>query len=588
MSSSPQKRSTKDRLGNVLRKVFHPIRNKRKVASDVESLPATSFHTSTQPQMPHLFQPNHIRVDSATEPPKPAALPSPLHNIHPLASPGNPPDPHNRNRVESNHSAEVEAAMAGLRAAEILLEQRHTTIRAVPQPNVGKKLVNKSGEKGAEAGAHQPEQLRVTFSVPKVSPTANDECEALRSRQLLRELVLSAVDGCPNAIKIVGRLNNHLDSGNSSNLTLDFKGEHIHTKRFTAVDFDRVARYNVVKDNAALVDRRLLSIEDSEDIYTQLFPEERDDILKPEYFEIFMAGLGEESIFTTQRAKEIARLGVSVEEFDKGVHFKGPKTNASNYKNNPAGVIIFDMPKDVARPQSSLFPRPVNNQSPGLYKELRILVEAAVYNQQHWKGYFFANARSKLADYHLAWETTQDGFLLPPHLSPYKRAWTYREIRLLQRGALLCNLLSRHESGDLTDFGILRAVRSTYVPIPAQPFFGLDDLESFLYHRILHSGLPLHMVPEILALHPEHDAAFGQPRTRALAMEALVHRALDFEEEETQRLSEIEASLQSFEMAVKAQMTAWQRVKSKAQKVFGRKKESVPFDPFAPEHEKAE
>lgn len=154
----------------------------------------------------------------------------------------------------------------------------------------------------------------------------------------------------------------------------------------------------------------------------------------------------------------------------------------------------------------------------------------------------------------------------------------------MQRGLLICSLLVDFQNGIVTDFGILRAVRSTFVPLPAQSFFSVEELESFLYHRVADSGISACMIPRIIALHPENDATWAKPRLRHHLVSDLKERAEQFEQEEAQRRRDIASSYSTFESVRKAQMSMWERVVARLGKVLGKKEVLVPFDPFAPEH----
>ena len=514
------------------------------------------------------------------------------------STPQTPNHKHNEVIVQPLKQAqptELDAAIAGMRAAETLLHKRHATIKT--QPNIGKKIkpiavtMKKDGQKESSATARLHPQPSPPAYRPQRSQTADEACAALQRRQLIKNLAFNAASGCPCAIADIEQVNAHFalkarhPETTMPDLILDITGVRIRTSQLSTIEHRWISRFNAITNNATLVKRRLMKSEDHEAIVTQLFPAERHHILKPEHFEIFVAGFGEEGILTRSQAKSIARLGVTVEEFDNGARFTIPAKHTRGHSHNPATLVIFDIPKQASRGIASFSPHPSTTQTRDLHHYLRILVEAAVYGQKFWKGYFFASARSKLNGFYQAYKISQEGWLLPANLTDYKRQWTHRETRLLERGQLICNLLKKYEAGELTDFGIVRVVRATYVQIPAQPFFNIEDLESFLYHRITDSGLSVSKIPEILTLHPENDALFANPRLRDYITDGLKERASQYEEEEKQRLSEIETSHTTFETVKKAQMTLWERVKGCFKQVFGKKVVVVPFDPFAADHE---
>ncbi|RYO59632.1 hypothetical protein AA0113_g7481 [Alternaria arborescens] len=505
--------------------------------------------------------------------------------------------------VESTHDSpdayadELEAALADRRAAEKLLAQRHAAI--MPRANTSERLkplgivLKKKGTGDGHNIARLPSSLSPSTLRRTSLRTANQEIEALRRRKAIKDLTFFAADGCPTNIDIMDQINAHFHlqarhaDGDIPDATFNVNGISIRASEMPKGSVERnwIIRYNAVVNNAELVERRLMNSEDHEMIVAQLFPEDRRHILKPEHFEIFMHGLGEEGILTKAQAKSIATVAVSLEEFEQGVHYVQDSRNKHAHRRNTTAAAIFDIPRQASRGVSSFPYRQTNGDSQHeLYHYLRILVEAAVYDQKFWKGYFFPNARSRFNDFYEAYKITQENWLLPPNLTDYKREWTHREIRLLYRGQLICNLLKQYEAGEITDFGIVRAVRATFVGIPAQPSWCPEDLESFLYHRINESGLAISKIPEILALHPEHDTTFANYRLRQHVINGLRERAEQFEKEEATRLKEIDKSYMTFEHAKRKGMTRWERMKEGLKKAFGKKQIVVPFDPFAPDH----
>jgi len=493
---------------------------------------------------------------------------------------------------------ELGAAMAAMRAAEKLLSQRHAAIK--PQAaNTSKRMKplgiisKKAGQRASSAPAQGCSNMPMPVQRRTQSSTANKAIEALNRRQAVKDLAFFAADGCPTNVAIIDQMTAHLQlqdrhaAGEIPDFTFKVNGVNICTSQILKGSIERnwLVRYNITISNVKLVERRLLNAEDHELILAQLFPQERAHILKPEHFEIYMDGLGEEGIFTKAQAKGIADVGVTMEEFDKGAYYT--LSSGSKYKDRSANAVsIFDIPRPTIRTISSNSTRPAKPQvQKDLYPYLRILVEAAVYNQNFWKGYYFPNARSKLNDFYQAYKLTQEGWLLPPNLTDYKRSWSYRETRLLQRGQYICNLLSQYEANQLIDFGIVRAIRATYVGIPAQPSWCAEDLESFLYHRVTDSGLVVSKIPEILLLHPENDAVVANPPLRQRVGEALEARMRLFEAEEAARLNEIHQSQSTFKEVKKMRMTRWGRAVAGWKKVFGKKVVVPPFNPYDPLHE---
>ncbi|KAF1937473.1 hypothetical protein EJ02DRAFT_54748 [Clathrospora elynae] len=486
--------------------------------------------------------------------------------------------------------------MAAMCAAEKLLNRRHAAIK--PQANTCKKIkpremvTKKTGPQGGIIKARLPVNIAPPENRRMQSRTANEACEALQRRRAIKNMAFYAADGCPTNVDIIEQINAHFylkerhPKIEVSDVTFKIENMNIRASQLPQGSVERnwISRYNVMIHNVELIERRLLNIEDHEVILMQLFPMERDHILKLKHFEIFVAGLGEEGIFTKSQANTIAKLGVTTEEYDKGAQFTGLSVHPHAHRRNPTSIATFDIPKQPSRANASFSPHPLQSPDRDPHYYLRTLVEAAAYKQNFWKGYFFPNACSQLDSYFQAHKLSQEGFLLCPTLTDYKRDWTHRESRTLQRGQLICELLFKYDNNSLTDYGIIRAVRATYVQIPGQPFFNAEDLESFLYHRIPESGLDIFNIPDILTLHPENDTAFSTARLRQHVIDGLLDRAELFEAEEQQRCLDIEHSFAEFEIARKKDMSAWQRVKASVKTMFGRMEIVAPFDPFAPEH----
>ncbi|KNG45728.1 hypothetical protein DDE82_007574 [Stemphylium lycopersici] len=518
--------------------------------------------------------------------------PSPL--LHKLSRNFVVKSPSTRNDAASDA---LNATAASMRAAEKLLHQRHVVIES--RANTRRRLKPRETSTRKEDPKSGLEKSRLPSNISLLTQRMNEPRAASPSnngpqrRQAIKDLVYHAADGCPTNIAIIEKINAHFDSrarhtaSDVPDAEFNVHGVNVRASQMPHGSVERtwITRYNALVNNAKLVERRLMNVEDHEVIVTQLFPEERSHILRPEYFEIFVSGLGEEGILTKAQAKYIANAVVTTEEFDRGAHYTGTSVDKHAYLRTPTAVSMFDIPKLAGRrvASSSTFPQGSGSRH-DLHYYLRILIEAAVYDQKFWKGYFFPNAREKVNSFYQAHKLSQEGLLLPPSLTDYSRDWTHREVRLLQRGHLVCELLKQYEANELTDFGIVRAVRATYVGIPAQPSWCAEDLESFLYHRISGSGLAVATVPEILSLHPENDTSFANRILRRYIMQELQGRAEQFEKEEHARLREIDKSYVTFKQARRNSMTKWERMKSRWKKMFGKKETILPFDPFAPDH----
>ncbi|KAF1918547.1 hypothetical protein BDU57DRAFT_415366, partial [Ampelomyces quisqualis] len=492
--------------------------------------------------------------------------------------------------------AEYESALEELHNAEKILEQRHAAIKtpsksAPAQKDITLEVIFKKAVSNPKADGRtsQPPKAPAPSHQKRNQPaTAKAACDALQRRQLTKQLAYRAIGGCDDAIMAFEELNAHYrlkarhpGTNDIPDLILNFEGVHVSASQLRTVERTWLSRVNAASKLRLLADRKLLGREDHEQILLQLFPETIKDLLDPEYFHIFITGLGTEGILTASEAKSIICLGMTHEEFTAGARWTGVSRSSHKNARYDASVLrIFAIPHQSHHRSTNLSAHPLTAPQTDLSHHLRILVEAAVYEQKFWKGYFFPNARSLLHSFYQAWSATQQGLPTPPHLTEYQRGWKYHEARLLQRGFLICNLLSSFESGTLTDYGIVRAVRGSLIRLSGQGRWDVENLSTYLYSRVVDSGLPVSLVPQILALHPENDQVFANQTLKTQVLKELGDQAETFRKEEEQRLREIEMSVSTFESLKKKEMGRWERIKFKALGWKARKEVVVPFDPF--------
>jgi hypothetical protein len=483
---------------------------------------------------------------------------------------------------------EYKSAIEGFRDAEKLLERRHAAVKTRPELRAAPKKSDspKSSTRNELSSNSRVTALPCHPSVPsyRQGQTAQEACDALQRRLLFRDLAYRATHGCIDASSALQKLNahyalkaRHQGTSDIPDLILNFDGIHAAASQLRSVERNWVSRHITTRKLQSLEERKQLGVEDCEQIVEQLFPTKAKDILEPEHFEIYLTGLAKEGIITASEVKSIAHLGVSLEEFEAGARWSGGHNNKGKHRHSLSTLAIFDIPKDNRRSLATS-----STTRGDLNHHLRILIEAAVYDQKFWKGFFFPNARSKLQSFYDAHLLQQQGLPTPPNLTDYKRPWTYRDTRLLQRGHLVCTLLHSFEAKHLDDFGMVRAIRATFICLPGQAYWDVEDLTTFLYHRITNSGLPLSQIPDIIALHPEHDVSFANKRQAASIVNELQIQTEEFGREEEMRLRDIETSISRFEAVQKSGMSRWDRMKMKVKKLFGRKEDRVaPFDPFA-------
>ncbi|KAF2628591.1 hypothetical protein BU25DRAFT_448025 [Macroventuria anomochaeta] len=203
----------------------------------------------------------------------------------------------------------------------------------------------------------------------------------------------------------------------------------------------------------------------------------------------------EEAIISHEQAIHIAALRVTSDGLDARAYYTGPLRNHYSRRRDLSTLAFLQVPQQPRHSIGTFAVNPLRNQINDLFFHPRILAEAAVYDQKFWKGYFFANARSKIIRFHQAYTITQEGCL--------------------------------------------------FIAIAMQSYWPLEELESYIYHQVPDSGLSISQIPDILALHPENDFAFAEPQSRTAIVSAHQDRVQQFEEEEQERLGQIERSLTS-------------------------------------------
>jgi hypothetical protein len=574
------KRSKSERIIGGLRKILQVHLRRDDISGSVETPLATQ-----DPDRTHLyrFKPStvehQVRVN-ATLSTSPTSSPatadscsSPLTSATTLQTSPNAVTPETSTDLIDRFRprTEYEVAMQALRDAENILERRHAAIKGTGKPPAIKIADTFSMSTPDLHAGNNVINLPSDYPMPshrrhRRQQTANDACAALQRRQLIRGLAYQAIHGCENATNAFEELIDHfamkMHVKDMHDLILNFEGVHIYASELRSTDRDWILRFNAVRKLQFMSARKHLGVEVCEQIVNQLFPSAPKDLLKPEYFDIFVTGLGIEGIITTVEAKSLSRLAVTPEELSDSTRWNGQHRRNISSRHDASVVAIFDVPKTPGTDMSF---------------HLRILIEAAAYDQKFWKGYFLPNARSKLLSFHAASIASPP---IPIRLAAYVRPWTYRETRQLARGALAASLLTGFDGGEITDFGLIRTVRSSLIHVPGQPYWDASDLSTYLYHRVTGSGLPVHRVPEMLALHPEYDAAMSNPVRRAQIMRALDNEMHVFVKEEEQRLREIQHSVSTFEQMKKRELGAWGRVRVGWRKWWGKEEGVKAFDPF--------
>lgn len=420
---------------------------------------------------------------------------------------------------------------------------------------------------------------RSISSPPIIIPTP------LQRRVLFKYIAEQARNGCLDALTIIQSVSAHAKlsarGGPIFDPTFTFNGYLFRYSQLGAIEWAWIKRYLIVEETTALFRCKRLNEDDVIMIERHFFPTQERDLLSPEHFSLFLDNLVHEDMLDRAYATKIKNLSLTLEQFRGGA--------AAMSSKKPSPSVGY----------TTMFTQLPYRAGPARSAALRRLMEAAVYGQQIWKGGFYADALSKLNDYLEAWDlTTRKCVSTPPHLTEYKRNWTYVEERSLRRVETVADLIARWKNGSLLDYGILKAVRGTFVPISGQAYYDTQELESFLYSRVMGSGLAIREIPRILALHADHDEAFRDVRAEERVVAGLTAEMREFERGEEERLSAIERQRQLLKAATKTgkwakssrgwrfvtdcvtERTKFQRLADRLKKLFRKAPVLQPFDPF--------
>jgi len=299
-------------------------------------------------------------------------------------------------------------------------------------------------------------------------------------------------------------------------------------------DWRVISRVQVVKLMWDMITSGSIGEQDAEEIIEHMFPSDVGEILESEDFDMFLYLLVEKGQISNALACTIKRLRTSVEEFKAGILY-APPTHAPRIHSNH----FWEIPTQGQ----------VGNDSyeSTRQRSLRHLIEAATYQRKEWKGLYYAGAVSSFKDYYRAYECTSRRLPLPPSLHDRACDWSPNEKLLLRRGNLVLELREQLDKGILKDYGVFKEVRAALIPIRAQCSYDPEEMEKILQNKASdpENGLAIGWIPRILELHPEAEGA---------QLGDIFARAVQFENEEKDRLAEIEnakAEYKKYEMMVK-------------------------------------
>ncbi|KAF2865467.1 hypothetical protein BDV95DRAFT_672605 [Massariosphaeria phaeospora] len=404
----------------------------------------------------------------------------------------------------------------------------------------------------------------------------------LELRKYFKSVAYAAAEGRPEAVAAI----RHIGQFISLQHTIDYDFTHGRFKfslhQMTPVEWEWVARVNIIKVLEIRVRDRRLPVDDMELILSHLFPEKASDVLRPVLFDLAMENLSEEKELEPGYPAKIAKMALTREHFHKGAKSWGRRDAMPRFASLP----FVELPLTTGDGDDLEDPFVQCRRVKLLH-----VIEAAVYRRPDWRGVFYPDALGTLNNYYAAFahqrETSSLPLPLPAHLAPYVRAWTFREERLLRAGYAVGQLLTSYLTGTMADYGILKVVRGSLVPLRGQPYWDSTDLASFLYARYEGTGLQIRQIPDIVVLHSQPASDIVNPADERKVLGTLQADALEFETEEKERLREIESNRKSFEKMVKAERSLGQRIKSRVGRVLrclrikkSEKTEGVGFVPY--------
>ncbi|KAF2278695.1 uncharacterized protein EI97DRAFT_216963 [Westerdykella ornata] len=380
-----------------------------------------------------------------------------------------------------------------------------------------------------------------------------------RQHRFFEALTRRAAEGhgyaMANALDVVRHLENNPDP--NSFLRLPSMGLYRH--ELSKNDWLWLRRAQMIWSVQKQMRRGLLAAECGEIIITQLVPEGEHQILPKQYFEVYLDFYVKEGIWCSQTlAQRILMLQVTPEELRLG----------------PC-VVLPEPVKSVA-PQFQKLPIDLRSTTPvalSRFKQLLHLCEAVAYERKEWKGLAYDNGLKELQLYCAAFHATKGGQNPPADLMPHYRNWTYPEQRLLRAGELIARLLQEVNEGRF-DLAIFQVIRGTLLNVRAQPYLDLEEFEKFFYSCGVEAGVQISEIPRILILHPEYD--FQSQRDEERVFSGLLANSWRFQEEEAERLRELEMAKKAYAKAIGANRFA-ARFKRRLKKLFKTYREPIRF-----------
>ncbi|KAF2710245.1 hypothetical protein K504DRAFT_501516 [Pleomassaria siparia CBS 279.74] len=373
--------------------------------------------------------------------------------------------------------------------------------------------------------------------------------EEARKRELSRyiyNLAREAVYESPNAFRFCILLCT-ADSRNALDVYLCHDNSPFTFRRseMDEHDKDQILRVGIVKVVRSAVYNGRISEIDAGKVVSGLLPRNVSEILPYATFETLVDSLScNGGGLDAHTAGHIKDRWTSVEQFQDGWEWRRPVEPQSLQR-------FVEIPKE-----GNVYEK--GSKETTRYTALRRLIESAIYECKDWKGTFYASAASSLERYHAALMSSRKDKELPRKLQRYKRDWTFREQRLLRRGAIVLKLTKQHKAGKVEEV-VLNKVRKALIQFDKAHFNDVYDLEQDLIDVASdpECGFNAQDMPDYLVLHPEFDEELASEDDEAVKMEHYMAETVDFIEAEAVRLKDIEnAQISLLALRVDANMEA--------------------------------
>ncbi|KAF1962151.1 hypothetical protein CC80DRAFT_542478 [Byssothecium circinans] len=346
-------------------------------------------------------------------------------------------------------------------------------------------------------------------------------------RELMRNYAYYAVyHHCPTAWETVDRVQylidvEKLNDGAARDALVFFGDKSVFFSQLGEAAYDWTARVAAAALVQRLAEDRVVQFhsDDADLVKLQLLPQNVNEI----------------------RNSGIWNLTVTVEEYKNGILERVPKLTPAPFSTMFSALpLLKDMPRLHA---------------------LKELAHAMAYevNKVHggvWHDTWYPDPLTSFQDYYQAYKFTVNNPSKPllTGLRQYARVWDFVETRVLERGAIVLDLLERFNAGEINDFSMISVIRGSYFPMTLQPGFDKrSHLSKDLYRQVLGSGISLKEIPGIVMLLPCYDSKFLHDTEKVRRVgEKVVNELQAFHTLEDQRQKAIEQAKKELKATIKA------------------------------------